>query len=152
MHGKPWAKEEKMSIAITVEARTIGQKNPSDTSWEVFINQGQVKYTLRELIACVVQEEVNFYNQKYHQNRLSPVLSFDEIEQGKADGKIGFSNKSNYPIVDSQVEGEKAVKAFRVGQYYVFVDDVQVNDLDDEVVLKSNSIVVFIRLMPLRGG
>ena len=141
-----------MSITITVEAKTIGQKNPSDISWEVFIDQVQVKYTLRELITSVVQEEVNSYNQKYHQNRLSPVLTFDDIEQGKADGKIGFSGKSSYPIIDSQKEIEKAVKAFRIGQYYLFVDDVQVNDLDDEVVLKSNSKVAFLRLTPLRGG
>jgi hypothetical protein len=141
-----------MSITITVEARTIGQKNPSDTSWEIFINQIQVRYTLRELIASVLQEEVNSYNQKYHQNRLSSVLSFDEIEQGKADGRIGFSAKSSYPIIDSQKEVEKAVKAFQLGHYYIFVDDVQANDLDDELVLKSNSKVVFIRLTPLRGG
>ena len=57
-----------------------------------------------------------------------------------------------YPIVDSQKEVEKAVKAFRTGQYYVFVDDAQVNDLDDEINLKSNSKVVLIRLTPLRGG
>jgi hypothetical protein len=141
-----------MSLTITVEARTIGQKNPSDTSWELFINQVQVKYTLRELITSVVQQEVDTYNQKYHQNRLSPVLTFDDIEQGKADGKIGLSGKSSYPIIDSQKEVEKAVKAFRTGQYYVFVDDAQVNDLDDEVVLKANSKVAFLRLMPLRGG
>ena len=141
-----------MSIAITVETKTIGQKNPSDTSWEVFINQVQVKYTLRELITSVVQEEVNSYNQKYHQNRLSPVLSFDDIEQGKAEGKIATTSKSSYPVIDFENAVEKAVGAFQLCHYYVFVDDVQVNDLDDEIVLNSNSKIVFIRLTPLMGG
>jgi hypothetical protein len=141
-----------MSIAITVESRTIGQKNPSDTSWEVFIDQIQVKYTLRELIASVVQEEVNSYNQKYHQDRLSPVLTFDDIEQGKAAGKISFTDKSSYPVIGTEKAVKKAVRAFTMGHYCVFVDDIQVNDLDDEVVMKSNSKVVFIRLTPLAGG
>jgi len=141
-----------MTIAISVEAKTIGQKNPSDTSWEVFISQVQVKYTLRELIASVVQEEVNSYNQKYHQNRLSPVLSFDYIEQGKANGKIGFSVKSSNPVIDTEKAVEKALGAFSMGHYYVFVDEVQLNSLDDEVILKANSKISFLRLMPLVGG
>jgi hypothetical protein len=141
-----------MSIAITVEAKTIGQKQSSDTSWEVFISQILVKYTLGELIASVVQEEVKSYNQKCRHNRLSSVLSFDEIEQGKATGKIEFTDKSSHPAVDTQKAVGKAFEAFKAGHYYVFVDDVQVNDLDDEVVLKSNSKVVFVRLTPLRGG
>ena len=45
--NNPVRKREKMSLTITVEARTIGQKNPSDTSWELFIGQIQVKYTLQ---------------------------------------------------------------------------------------------------------
>jgi len=99
-----------------------------------------------------VQQELNSYNQKYHQNRLSPVLSFDEIEQGKIDGKVGLTNKSTYPIVDLQKEIEKAKKAFQLGYYYVFVDNKQVNDLEDEVVLNDNTIVSFLRLTPLAGG
>ena len=138
-------------MQLLLKQKRLG-KNPSDTSWKLFINQIQVKYTLRELIASVVQAEVDSYNQKYHQNRLSPVLTFDDIEQGKVDGKIGFSDKSSYPIVDSQKEVEKAEKAFQRDHYYVFVDDVQVNDLDDEIVLKSNTKVSFLRLTPLVGG
>ncbi len=141
-----------MSIAITVEAKTIGQRNPSDTSWEVFIDQIQVKYTLKELITSVVQEEVNSYNQKYHQNRLSPVLSYDEIEQGKADGKIVSAVSSGYSTIDAQKAIEKALNAFEMSHYYVIVDGIQVSNLDDEVKLELNSKVRFIRVIPLSGG
>jgi hypothetical protein len=141
-----------MTIAISIEAKTIGLKKESNASWEIFINQVHVKYTLRELITSVVQEEVDSYNQKYHHNRLSSVLSFDDIEQGKAVGKIGFADKSSYPIIDPQKAVEKALATYQEGHFFVFVDDFQVNDLDDEVILKANSKIAFLRLTPLRGG
>ena len=45
-----------------------------------------------------------------------------------------------------------ALQAFEDGLYFVFVDDVQQNQLDSEVFLNVNSKVMFLRLTALAGG
>ena len=53
-------------------------------------------------------------------------------------------------------DGENAValtlKAFGRGSFFLFVGDAQVIDLDAEIVLKPGDEIVFVRLVPLKGG
>ena len=47
---------------------------------------------------------------------------------------------------------ENAYKAFNAGKYFVLVNDLQYEKLDDKVKLTQNSEVIFLRLTPLQGG
>ena len=129
----------------------LDRKQPQTQAGKFLPIKSGLKYTLGELIASVVQEEVNSVNQK-NQNRLSPVISFEEIEEGKASGEIKFVNKSRSQNVAAEKAIENAIDAFKEGHFFVFVDDVQFTSLEDEISLKSDFKVVFLRLTPLVGG
>ncbi|MDO9087975.1 MAG: hypothetical protein Q7U53_17345 [Anaerolineaceae bacterium] len=141
-----------MTQTITVETKAIGQTGLAVQNWEVFIEQLKIRYSLAELIRSIVQDEVNAANQGNQVNRLSQVMSFEEIEHAKAAGKIAISDKSRKTIVDPEKEIEKALKAFSRGVYYVFIDNNQINHLDEEVIINTGSKILFIRLTPLVGG
>jgi hypothetical protein len=61
-----------------------------------------------------------------------------------------FFNRS--ALVDVQGAVETALQAFKDGFYLVFIDDRQQEDLTAVVNLKTNSELLFLRLIPLVGG
>ena len=142
-------------MILSVEVNEIGQKNNFLPAWQVEILDPGERISLRDLVSSIVQQEVeliNQQNQQNHQNRLSPVLSLQEIEESKKTGKVGFSEDPRRPTIDSRDAEMKALKAFDEGRYYIIVDDMQVENLDDEVIISADSKIVFIRLTPLVGG
>ncbi len=54
--------------------------------------------------------------------------------------------------VDPVREIGRALSAFESNGFVLLVDDRQVEALDDEVVIKDESVVTFLKLTPLVGG
>jgi hypothetical protein len=79
-------------------------------------------------------------------------LSKSEIERGSIQGKIDPGERDLKQVVDPETAIGAALQAFEDGLYFVFVDRVQQTDLEQEVYLKSESRVTFIRLVALTGG
>ncbi len=142
-----------MTLIINVQTKAIGKTGSEIQSWPLTIDQPIKECSLRDLITSVVREEVALYN-NHEQNysRLTSILSLDMIEEGRVAGRIGFGGKSGKPIVNVENATKKALAAFLAGHYYVFLDNVQVENLDDEVTVNENSRMVFVRLTPLAGG
>ncbi|MEM8780128.1 MAG: hypothetical protein AAGF26_14900, partial [Cyanobacteria bacterium P01_G01_bin.49] len=67
-------------------------------------------------------------------------------------GKVDMGGKDYEQDVDIDGAIETALQAFEDGFYYVFIDDEQIETLDQLVVLKENSQLLFLRLVPLVGG
>lgn len=107
---------------------------------------------LRDLIAHLVRDEVKGYNRREHQRRLVRVLTPDEIEQGAAVGKVDQGGRETTGPANADAAVEAALQAFEDGLYFVFVDNVQVEDLLAPVTLREDTLVRFVRLMPLAGG
>ena len=141
-----------MEMTITVESKAIGQKGPASSVWEVQIIESAKPLLLRDLITSIVRGEVDACNRKNHPFRLSSVLSLQDIEEGQAAGKVSFGFSSRIPIINPEEAIDKALKGFIGGHYYVFVNDLQIENLQDEVNIEKNSKVVFIKLTPLIGG
>ena len=83
---------------------------------------------------------------------MARVMSALDIEQGTIRGKINSGQRDLKQSVNAENAVAVALQSFEDGLYFVFVDDVQQTHLDDEVFLKSNSKVVFMRLTALTGG
>lgn len=45
-----------------------------------------------------------------------------------------------------------ALDGFETGSFFLFVDDRQVTSLDERILLRSTSEVVFLKLVALKGG
>lgn len=145
-----------MSIEFTVEGKVIGQKRPLFTDWHIElppIDESQGDHLkLRDLIRSIVTNEVEAFKARQEQRKLAQVMSRQKIEQETKNGKVDPGEKDFQQSVDTEDAVTVALQAFEDGLYYVFIDDIQQTRLDDEVFLKNNSRVVFIRLTALAGG
>ena len=145
-----------MSLAVTVEGKVAGQKRSLFTDWRIDLppiweNEGD-HLKLRDLITSIVVEEVNTFQQRQEERKLARVMSKAEIEAAVVKGKIDSGERDLNQQVDENEAVATALEAFTDGLYFVFIDDVQQTDLDREVFLKSESKIVFLRLVALVGG
>lgn len=145
-----------MSTTITIEGKLLGQKKPLFTDWVVALPaeplQPENRMRLRDLIARVVQEEVRAFQQRQEERRLARILTKGEVEQAIVRGKVDMGERDSKQKVDPQAAVETALQAFEDGLYYVFVGGEQVQNLDDEVTVRADTRVTFMRLVALAGG
>jgi hypothetical protein len=101
--------------------------------------------TLRELIRGRVYQEVQDYNVARGTKTLG-------IEQLRLLPGTTPANSPQARTVDFQTEFDKAIEAFQRSRYFVLVGDQQPIDLDEDVVLRPDTEVTFVRLVYLAGG
>lgn len=149
-------KPGKTLSAITVEGKVLGRRRPVFTDWSVPLPPGSVSgggsLTLRDLIICVVRAEVSAFRARQSEQRLQKILSSAEIEQGLNRGKVTLGDRDFDQVVDTDAAIDVAILGFIDGLYYVFLDDVQQENLDAEVYLQPESRLTFLRLVALVGG
>lgn len=145
-----------MSISIVVEGKVVGQKRPLFTDWQVELppldeNRGD-HLKLCDLITAMVIEEVEAFRLRQEERKLARVMNRQQIEQGVIGGKVDSGERDLQQEVNIDEAIAVALQAFEDGLYFVFIDDVQQTQLDNEVFLKTNSKVIFLRLTALVGG
>lgn len=143
-----------MTFCINVEGKVIGKRRPIFSDWSVPIPPCQLNspFTLRALITCVVRAEVQAFQQRQTEQKLQQFLSKNAIHQGLVEGKVTLGDRDFEQVVDQEAAIETAIMGFIDGLYYVFLDDVQQEELDATVHLKLDSRLTFIRLVALVGG
>ena len=102
--------------------------------------------TARELIKLRVFQEVEAYNQTL------PTAFRMLVQPSEAERTLNGFKFSKPRQVDPQAQFEKAVEAFEGNGFLVLVDDRQVESLDDEIALRPETSVSFLKLVPLVGG
>jgi hypothetical protein len=55
-------------------------------------------------------------------------------------------------LLDWQKQFAKAIASFNGNGFLVFIDDRQINDLDEAIHLTPETQVTFLKLVPLIGG
>ncbi|MCC2669434.1 MAG: hypothetical protein K0Q72_1905 [Armatimonadetes bacterium] len=142
-----------MASTITVEAKMLGQRKPLVADWHVSLPEGAPPATLRALIEQVVRAEVAAHDQRQEARRLTQVLSAQQIEAGVARGKVDMGGRDETAeAADPNAAVARALQAFEDGSYFVFLDDVQQTELDGRIELRSESRMLFLRLVALAGG
>jgi hypothetical protein len=145
-----------MSTSIIVEGKVLGQKHPLFTNWHIVLppirERGGDRIRLRDLISQVVTEEVEAFRKRQAERRIARIMSLTEIEQGVSSGKVEPGERDLKQEVSKDEAIGTALQAFEDGLYFVFIDDVQQTNLDNELYLKKESKVTFIRLVALAGG
>lgn len=102
--------------------------------------------TLRELIRFRVREEVAHYN-------ANPAPRFNGLVQPvDAEATLNGYSLTRLRRLDWEKQAATALEAFEHNGFFVFVDDRQVDDLDEELALADTDVVSFVRLVPLVGG
>jgi hypothetical protein len=135
---------------LTISGKVLGKNQNLFTTWQMSL-PGQT-LTLQELLTQIVQSEIQAFQTRQSQQRLTKVLGLIEIEAGVAQGKVTSGGSDLDQSVNEQQAIDNALQSFQDGFYLVFIDDQQQEDLADLVDLQANSELLFLRLTPLVGG
>jgi hypothetical protein len=102
--------------------------------------------SVKDIITARVSQEVEEYNQKQGEFFRGLVIP-SEAEQTLN----GYKIKDKNPI-DAEKQVYVALLAFQNNGFFVLIDDVQSEDLEQRVQLKSDTSINFVKLTPLVGG
>jgi len=138
---------------INIEGKTFGRKQALFPTWKIDVDETDLPSTLRGLIECVVGEEIASFRERREERRFVRALTARQIAEGVERGKVdaGGREEPEGDVDDAQAVAT-AIQAFEDGLFYVFVDDVQIEKIDDPVRLEADSRVSFLRLVALAGG
>jgi len=103
--------------------------------------------TVRELIRSRVFQEVKDHNAKQNQTEFRGLVQPTDAERTLN----GYRFKTPRRI-DWQRQFEKAIEAFEKNQILILVNDRQVESLDEEIEVETDTTVSFLRLTLLVGG
>ena len=134
---------------MVVQTKVVGRRGLV-ASWE--ISDTFAYRSLRDLIRTLVEREVAAFRDRQEERKLTRVLTNEQIASAVQTGRIHMGGDDITQQVDPERAVEAALTAFRDGFYFVFVDDVQIEDLDTPVELNPASQLLFLRLIPLAGG
>ena len=104
------------------------------------------RVTAREIIRSRVYQEVTEYNAKQGGHFRGLVQPTDAEKTLN-----GYTLRTGRRI-DWEQQLDRALKAFAANGFLLLVDDRQVTELEEEIRLRHDSTVSFLKLVPLIGG
>lgn len=135
-----------MAFCVTIFDETLSGERTASLRLDLLSST----ITLRELIRRRVYEEV----QEYH--AAPPSAAFRGlVTPNDTESALNGLKPVSHPVkrrIDWEVQYERALQAFTGNGFFVLVGDRQVESLDEELELKVNTEVSFLKLVPLVGG
>jgi len=131
-----------MGTALTIhDETTSGQKTNTFT-----IDCLTERLTVRDLIKARIYQEVQDYNLK------EPEYFRGLVEPTNAERVLnGFKLKARRKL-DWKEQYQRALEAFERNGFFVLVGDRQAESLDQDFLVKVDTEVSFVKLVPLVGG
>ncbi len=136
---------------MLVEARVVGRREQAEVrrlDWP----DAPTPATAGDLVDHVVACEVREFAERRSSRSLLRVLTEQELADGAATGRIAAEVRPTGPPPLLAEAVAVAREAFADGLFLLFVDDVEVEDLDAAVDVRPDLRVRFVRLVPLAGG
>lgn len=113
---------------------------------EISISVSGERLSVKEIIEARVYAEVADYNQKL------PEIYRGLVQPTGAEVALNGYRVKQKISVDAEKQLYTALDAFQKNGFFVIIDDVQAESLDQQVLLHGDSTVSFIKLTPLVGG
>ncbi|HEX4750330.1 MAG TPA: hypothetical protein VH302_12370 [Bryobacteraceae bacterium] len=136
---------------LTVRAKVIGRRDPSFAHLE--LDPDEPLDSVRDLLAAVVRAELDNFKTRKENAQYLRLLTERDIENGYDLGKIvsgGQDADERAPSLEQAIDA--VVTGFHDGLYYMFLNDSQVESLEQPVPAREVADVLFVRLTPLAGG
>ena len=130
------------TITLTIADETAGGKVTN----QVNITLENELTTVQDIIKARVYTEVTTYNTKmpeYYRGLIQP----GETEQTLNGYKMKERRK-----VDAEQQYLTALDAFQKNGFFMLIDNIQAESLEQMVVINPNTSISFIKLTPLVGG
>lgn len=127
---------------LTIRDETLSGESLREWALEVTTE----RLTVRELIRSRVYQEVQDHNRR-HDQVFQGLVQPDETEKTLNGWKLKQPRQ-----LDWKRQFDRAVEAFEANQILILVNDRQVESLEEQLVLDSQTHVTFLRLTALVGG
>ena len=102
--------------------------------------------TVRDIISGRVTKEVEQYNSKM------PVYYNGLVEPSDSEKTLnGFKLKAK-KVIDAEKQVYIALNAFQNNGFFLLIDNIQSESLDQEIALRRDMKISFLKLTPLVGG
>jgi hypothetical protein len=129
-------------MTLTVRDET----SSGDTLHEFALEVLTERITVRELIRSRVYQEVQDYN------RQQPQVFRGLVQPSDAEATLNGYKVRKARTIDWKKQFDKAIEAFESNGILILVGDRQAESLDEEIVVRPDTTVSFLRLTPLVGG
>jgi hypothetical protein len=142
---------------LTISGKALGQRKPLFSDWSLplppELQASESGITLRDLLARIVTAEVEAFNTRQKDQQTLRTLTSRQIQDAAKKGKIDMGGREYDPQnADREVAIAVALEAFQDGLFLVVIDEEEKKELDQQLYLKPESRVTFIRLTMLAGG
>ena len=104
------------------------------------------RITVQELIRARVYREVHEYNLD------QPPYFQGLVQPSDAERSLNGFKMRRRRRIDPEKQFELAKRAFYSNGFILLVDDRQVDEFEDEIEIRPNTTVTFLKLVPLVGG
>jgi hypothetical protein len=129
-------------FTLTIKDETAAGK----TTNEISVSFSSELTTVRDIINARVTAEVEHYNSKM------PEYFKGLIKPSDAESTLnGFKLKAKR-VVNAEKQCLTALDAFEKNGFFLLIDNIQSESLDQMVVINNNTNISFIKLTPLVGG
>ena len=134
---------------MNVAGKVVGRKKPFDSYPLPLLEP----YTdLRGLLEGVIKHEVEGFNTHQQAQQTLRLLTEADLSTLEQTGKATSGLREFKQFVEVERALEVALQAFEDGLYFVFIDDAQIEKLEQTLELREDSQILFLRLTALVGG
>lgn len=134
---------------MIVETKVVGRRIPFERR-PIELPDGA--YTLRGLLTHLVEHEVAAYQERQGSVGVLRLMTEREIGDAALSGRVAATPQERGGTVSAEDATRTALTAFGDGLYYVFIDERQVQALDEAVTMRPDSTLLIVRLTALAGG
>jgi hypothetical protein len=129
-------------LTVRIKDETAGGK----TTGEIEVRFNTELIAVKDIIKARVTAEVDAYNNKM------PDYFNGLVQPNEAEKTInGFKLKQKRKI-DAEKQCYAALEAFNKNAYFVLIDNIQAENLEQMIVINKNTEISFVKLTPLVGG
>ena len=139
-------------MELIIRVKQPGRKHALINDKKILVESIGDNPVAKDLIAAVVQQQVNEYNSKPHEVNLVPFLTDAAISEQESTGKIGFGSIYSETKADAAKAVAVALQAFEDGLFALFINDDEITSLTNPITLNPNTIITFVRLTFLAGS
>ena len=113
---------------------------------EVEVSFSNALTTVQEIIRSRVYAEVQNYNERM------PEYFKGLVQPGEAEATLNGFRLKERRKVDAERQYGAAIEAFKKNGYFILIDHIQAESLEQMVVVNPGTQISFIKLTPLVGG
>jgi hypothetical protein len=130
------------TITLTIKDETAGGKTVN----EIEVSFASELTTVKEIIETRVAAEVKTYNNKM------PEYFHGLVQPSDAEKTLNGYRLKDKKKVDAEKQCLIALDAFQKNGFFILIDNIQSESLEQMLVINDKTNISFIKLTPLVGG